>query len=151
MKDANKEIKGKGGMKAEEEQEAAARFLSPSVSLAISSRDGGERQRERGRVCCRSPWRRPLSPRCCLHTQTVFALAASGTPPRRRRHDAQVISAARCNLSGGARGGAGRWGVGGLLRDPVLRGPLQRRPNANLWIWDGVTAPSRNLRSCWSR
>lgn len=44
MKDANKEIKGKGGMKAEEEQEAAARFLSPSVSLAISSRDGGERE-----------------------------------------------------------------------------------------------------------
>lgn len=43
MKDANKEIKGKGGMKAEEEQEAAAGFLSPSVSLAISSRDGGER------------------------------------------------------------------------------------------------------------
>lgn len=43
MKDANKEVKGKGGMKAEEEQEAAAGFLSPSVSLAISSRDGGER------------------------------------------------------------------------------------------------------------
>lgn len=136
-------------MKAEEEQEAAARFLSPSVSLAAGMVERG-RGREGGCAAGHCGDSLSLLSGVCTH-KLCFRW------PRAERRRTAVTTTLRLFLPHAviyqeepeeARGGVG---VGGLLRDLALRGPLQRHPNANLWIWDGIMAPSRNLRSCWSR